>query len=439
MSGSHKTQMIFGAALLAALIIPPGTADAGRMGPEPLLLQFEQGYGVVAAEVVDANRVTAAEKYPTLYDVAFRVHEVAAQPIQGKAFALKPGDSITIRLTAGYACQIEWDVASALTKGKCYYLILHQNKNRTFEHARGASALRAVSKFEASETQYYARVRALAAEPKDRRLMAWINVVKNPTESERLRSDALAGVFEKLWGHDAGDDDGAARTLLRKIWNDDQANLSIALLGHLDYVLRGTTRGFEDSTDRRDVWLKNLLALTPERRKREKNENNIDNFAHSMLCDLAKSHPGATGKRLAAPLNDKNKEWPALYRRAISSGLLTAYQHADQADPKWERALHRYFVNTFTNGEPYPIRVAAADLAYFAGVRSPSNPGAGRWYSPDAKVMAALTACLERLKTEAGRPGASPEFGSGAHELAQVLHLLDGPRKPLVPPTPAGK
>src|SRR6202012_5426650 len=120
----------------------------------------------VAAEVVDAKRVTPQGAYPAFHDVVFKVHDVAAQPLQREAFALKPGDSITIRLSAGYACQIEWDVGSELFKGKCFYLVLRQKKDGSFEHSEGASALKRVAKIEASETQHYARLRALAAEPK---------------------------------------------------------------------------------------------------------------------------------------------------------------------------------------------------------------------------------------------------------------------------------
>src|SRR4051812_22019578 len=97
---NHPTQATIGVALLAALIVPPGVAYAGRLNSGPLLSQFEQGYGIVAAAVVDAKRVTAPDKYPTLYDVVFKIHEVAAQPLQGEAFAFNPGDSITIRLSA---------------------------------------------------------------------------------------------------------------------------------------------------------------------------------------------------------------------------------------------------------------------------------------------------------------------------------------------------
>jgi hypothetical protein len=406
--------------------------------PAPLLSQFEQGYGIVAAEVVDSKLTTPPDKYPALYDVAFKIHEVAAQPLHGEEFAFKSGDSITVRLSAGYGCQIEDGVDSVLARGKCYYLILRRKKDGTFEHPDGASALRGVAKIEASESQYYARVRALAAEPKERRLTAWVNVVTQPTESDRLRSAALAGVNTKLWPEaEAADPDGSSRAVLRQLWNDPQANLSLVLLQHLDYVLRGTSGEFEDSSDRSEVWLKTLLALTPERRKLEKDQNNIDNLAFFVLRDLAQRHPEATGQQLATRLNDK--DWPALYRRGISSGLMTAYQCADRVDPKWEPALDAYFIDLFTSGEPFPIRVAADDLAYFTGVKSSGNTGVRRWYSPSEKVRTALRAGIERLKTAAGRPDADQEFGFSANKLAGVLQLLDLPRKPLVPPMPAGK
>jgi hypothetical protein len=49
---------IIGGALLAVLFVHSGVAYAARMIPAPLLSQFEQGYGIVAAEVVDSKRVT---------------------------------------------------------------------------------------------------------------------------------------------------------------------------------------------------------------------------------------------------------------------------------------------------------------------------------------------------------------------------------------------
>lgn len=424
----HLTRAIVGAVLL---VVAPSNAFGARIGPEPLLIQLEQGYGVVVAEVVDAKPVKFRGKYPALYDIEFKVHEVAAQPLQGEGFAFNPGDSVTIRLSAGYGCQIEGDVGSVLPNGTCCHLMLRRTGDGNFEHSKGASAVRSVAKWDASESEFYARLRDLAGEPKDRRLSAWVNVVTKATEPDRLRAAALSGVDKRLWSDPkSADADKAALTALRTLWNDPQASLSFALMSHLDYVLRGASREFEGSSDRCDVWLKNLLALTPEQWKLEAMKNDIDNLTHSILSDLAKRHPDATAERVAAHLNDK--KWPAFYRRAMSNGLLTAYQYAVQVDPNWRQPIQTYFIDLMTNGEPFPIRVAAGDLEYFAGLKSPEKVGPRRWYSPDAKVRAAILVGVERLKAEAKRPGATKEFASAARELERVAKLLDA-RDPLVP------
>ncbi len=411
--------------LVAILGVSAHPANAGRVGAAPLLSQFEMGYGVVAAQVVDAKRVTAEDEYPAIYDCSFKVYDVAAQPLTGEVFPLHSGDPLKIQLSAGYACQIEYDVESALAKGKRYYLIIRKGDDGKFEHAEGASALRAVEEFQDAENQYYVRVRGLAAEPEKARLMAWVKVVKNPTESERLRSDALSGIFMRLWPgtHAAGGMD--ARSSLRKVWSDPQSNLSFALTVQLDYVLRVTDRGFEDSADRRDVWLKILLTLTPERKR---DDNSVDNMAFSVLNDLAKKHPSATGEQLAAKL--LNKEWPALYRRAIASGLLTAYRFADRVDPKWELIIQSYFIDLMKTGEPFPIRVAAGDLEYFAGIKSPGDSAVKRSFVPDPKVKAALSTAVDRLTAASRQPGANQEFKVAALELARVVQALDAPRNP---------
>ena len=285
---------------------------------------------------------------------------------------------------------------------------------------RGASALGAVEKFDATDIPYFARIRSLAAKPDDSKLMAWVEVVENPAESDRLRADALAGVFTWLWP-DAGPatNTSPARASLHRIWSDPKSRLSVMLLDQLDGVLQLTDRSFKGSAERCDVWLKNLLTLTPERKK---DDNSLDNLAFGVLEDLAKTQPDATGEQCAKQL--LNKEWPRLYRRAIAVGLITAYGHAVRADPSWEPAIHAYFIELLNNGDPFPIRVGAGDLEDFTGT------GVTRSYRPDATVKAAMRSAVNRLTTASARPGADQEFGNAAHELARVLQSLDGPHKP---------
>ncbi len=422
MCGQRRTRPIILVLLLATSSISARIANAGRKLSGPLLSQFEEGYGIVAAEVADAKLVNAESEDPATYRCTFKVHEVVAQPLDGKVFTLHSGDSIELRLSAGYACQIEDDPKSALAKGRRYYLVIRKNGDGQFEHADGASALRGVEKFDDFDTRYYARIRGLAAKPNESKLMAWVEVVKDPTESDRLRSDALAGVFTWLWPAVDAADSAQARVSLRKVWNDPQSRLSITLLEQLDYVLRVTDRAFEGSTDRRDVWLKNLLTLTPERKK---DDSSLDNFAFVVLGDLAKKYPDATGEQLAKQV--LNREWPLLYRRAIASGLVTAYCCADRVDPNWKQTIRSYFIDLMNEGEPFPIRVAAGDLEYFASGKSPSGSGIKRSYLPDDKVKAAMRRAVSRLTAASTRPGADQEFGNAAHELARVVQSLDEP------------
>jgi hypothetical protein len=286
----------------------------------------------------------------------------------------------------------------------------------------------------------------LAAKPDESKLMAWVEVVKNPAESDRFRCVALAGLFTKLhpmcscinhlgskpdelsrvftkyWPHDSAAGAADARNLLRKIWNDPQSNLSLELLTYLDYVLRGTDRKFEDSDDRRDVWLKKLLTLAPERKK---DDNNIDQLARSILCDLARTQPGATGQRLAAEL--PNKEWPPGFRAAIAAGLLSAYEHADRVDPAWEPPIQTYLIGSMEEGEPLPIYFAAAAVEYFAGAKASGSSETKRFYVPDAKVKAAMRLAFDRMTTASVRPGADRMFGGAAGALADVIKTFDDP------------
>jgi hypothetical protein len=248
--------------------------------------------------------------------------------------------------------------------------------------------------------------------------MAWIDVLKRPTEPERLRSAVLAALWSKLWRRD-GPFSAEVRKSLLEIWNDPKSHLSFSLRSQLDGVLRMMEPTFEGSDDRRDVWLSNLLTFTPELRKHDNRANNI---AHSVLRELAGKHPKATAQQIANQLLSPG--WPALYRRGMACALLTVYQNAEQVEPKWKWTLDAYFTDLMQDGEPFPIRVAAGDLE-----RS-SDSDVRRSYTPDAELMAALKAGVERLQSASKRPGADPEVALAASELARVIKLLEARSNP---------
>jgi hypothetical protein len=427
MSHQPKLSAFFVLPLVGLLSCFWGVAHAARIAPSPVLTLLENGYGVVAAEVIDAKLVTTTKDYPAVYDIDFRIHQVAAQPVTDAPFRLLPGESLRIRATAGYACPIEDDPASVLAKGTRYYLILHRTADGVFRHAGGASALRPVSQFSASDDQFYASLRGLASEPAAHRSMACADVVKNPNESDRLRIAVLSALFYKLWPYDTSGDPQVRATLL-KLWNDPNSHLSVSLLQSLDWVLKASdrTRTFENSPQRCDVWLKTLLASTPAPGK---DDNNLDNTAGGVFSDLATKYPDVVARQLIPQLS--NKHWPPLFRRSIACGLLTAYTTAEEADPSWESSLTAYYIDLIKTGDPFPIRVAAGDLENFAGVNPSDRIKTQRTYLPDADLKAAIKDGVNRLTAASTQPGADTEYGVAALTLQQVARRLD------VAPNPA--
>jgi hypothetical protein len=96
----------------------PGFSSAARMGPDPLLAQMEQGYGVVAAIVEKATLVPPRKDYPTCFDVRFKVHAVLAQPVTGGARPAKVGSRLELRVCVGYGCIVEMWGGGKICRGR---------------------------------------------------------------------------------------------------------------------------------------------------------------------------------------------------------------------------------------------------------------------------------------------------------------------------------
>jgi hypothetical protein len=402
----------------SSLLCISNTARAARIIPSPTVCLLESGYGIVAAEVFDAHKVNGPNAGYEINDVHFQVDHVVVQPVSGKAFSLQPGGAFSLQISSGYGEQLELNVASALSMGKRYYLIIRQLDDGKFELADGASIMTPVEKFDQTTDGIYQRLGALAAEPEANRLNAWVQVFASPTEPERLRMEVLGGIWWKMWTHPPAGPT-ASETLLQ-VWKDPNSNLSHQSMNQLDYVLRATNTDFPKSTQRCDVWLKTLLTLTPDMKK---DDNNRDNLAYFILRDLGQQNPEVVAPQFAAQVT--NKQGPALYRRSIAGGLLTAYVNTEQADPELEKTLQSYFVDLMQDGDPYPIRVAAGDMEYYATVK-PSSPIPGqRQFLPDDALMAAMKGGVLRLTAASKSPGADIEYKVSARELSRVVQELD--------------
>ncbi|HET6250017.1 MAG TPA: hypothetical protein VFE47_20165 [Tepidisphaeraceae bacterium] len=77
---------------------------AGRHIPEPLIVQFQEGYGIIAADVDHVTAIKSEEPGYQEYDCTFVVRAIPAQPIESqKAFPAHIGDKVVVRLDVGYA------------------------------------------------------------------------------------------------------------------------------------------------------------------------------------------------------------------------------------------------------------------------------------------------------------------------------------------------
>ena len=405
--------------LTAVLLGAAGPALSARFIPGPILLCLTNGYGVVSAEVTTARCTNGADQYPASYDVTFKVHEVLVQPLRSGGSALRSGDKVELQISAGYACQLEDDPKSALATGKAYYLVLKQNGDGSFVAEDGASAVQPVSGFDQATDKVFQRLGALAAVAEGTRMAEWIQVLKDPAESDRLRSEVLYAVREVAW-RSHSEKSTEVHTALLAIWNDPKSNLSVQLMEGFDYALRLTGKSFDESPERRKVWLTKLLTLTPEMKK---DDNDRDNNAFSMFCNLAITSPSGVASELEPQL--MNKDWPPLYRRGIASGLLSCYVNADSPDQQWEKTLRAYFIDLMQEGDPYPIRVAAGDLEFYSGAASNLPKGVKRRYVLDTEELAAIHSAVARLTTTSARPGADQEYSVAASELARVSKVLD--------------
>src|SRR6185312_12625444 len=230
-------------------------ARAARILAEPLFCQFEDGYGVVAGEVAAASSVSKSGDHPQYIDVTSKVRSIVAQPTEGAPLVLRAGDPIKIRVSAGYACQVEDDPSDDFAAGRRYYLIVKHLHDNAYEHCDGASAMWRVERFTNSDRQFIDSVRQMAAVPGPRRLQRLIEVLGDPNASDRLRGQADAGLWPRLWLNRLSTVDREKTVKsLREIWKVPHSNLRFSLMYGFDRLLLVSDPSFGKSVDRADVW-----------------------------------------------------------------------------------------------------------------------------------------------------------------------------------------
>jgi hypothetical protein len=410
MCSTVQSRILVGIVQIITLLISPA-AFAGRSSPLPLLKQFSDGYGMVAAEVVSITPVGHEEPLQRSFEFVFKVKQIIAQPVVGGPFSFTPGDSLSLPLTVGYGSTIE-DSPKA---GDLYFLTIKRSGAGSFEHADGSGAAHQMKPFTKSEAAFYDRIRSLAAIPKAEQLDRWLAVEQDNTVPDAVRREVLCGIeIPEPWE----DKDFPPQNLrkihvsLQRVWNDPGDTHSYWHANSLDFMLTKCDRTFENSVVRLDGWMRQLFARTPENLK---NDNDRDNFAQQQLYRLMDTYPKELGNRLIAEMN--NRQWPAEFRLSIAGALLGQILHSEHSQPEWEPALQKLYAELLADSTPWVVRLVTAHISRGHVDNNLHKPR----FRADADVVRALRNAYSRMKEIVSHSDGDPNAAVAVHDIEVFL------------------
>lgn len=418
-------------ALIVLLTIGQGALYAARVIPEPFLIQMEQGYGVIAAVVEKATELPVSEKEKNVvrvYDVRFRVEEILAQSIVGGPLPARKGSTIDLRLAVGYGSEIEnfcvfsTNGSEVLGEGKRYILTVKYNKkNRTYEHARGASAAHGVTSFDPDVRRFYRKIHEIADAPPDGRVKRCRQLLLEATAGSSMEAALRCAVLQWLLNRaEKSRDEGRVgpdrptksevvetRRLLMRVWTNSTANYIIEDLIDLDYYCRAMVPSFDESAERREVWLKHLFAPIPGGAPadiRARVHERVDR-GFFLLSDLAKKQPKLVGLYLVKELNSNN--WPMLFRIYIAMQLRRLYEFETNVDPLWEGALQTFYEKAIAVADAEGLSSLASAFSTKPHV---SRRGKGRGFKARFSLEESLGKALQRMREEERKATATRQF-----------------------------
>lgn len=413
--------------VIILLFAVPEPSNAARILPRPLLIQMEQGYGVVAAVIEKATRVSPAKDYPTYFDVRFKVYEVLAQTVTGGPLPAKAGGTLNLRVSVGYACLVEmWGGGRPLAVGQKYLLTVKYNKKSgEYEHAYGAGAARMVEDFTPQSKTFFAKIHALARLSLTQRLKQCRDLVSKPEADPELRSQALWWVRERVWHGEKDQERQETAKALLLAWNKPTGANSIDFLEELDYALRIVSFSFAESEEREDIWLAHIFAPIPVGPAKQQDEiaRKRGAVAYWTLRDFGRTHPKKTGDRLMKEL--AKADWPVELSLRVAGCLQTIYEEEKEAEPAWERALQSYYPRAIASADGWGLRCLTMNLLDHPH-RNKSTMF--RTFRPGPATERSLREALERMQKQA-RTMPQGEAQVAIYDIEEVLEQLKSGQK----------
>ncbi|GEM_PF-3953953 len=425
--------------LLGLAVGLPGDRAWGLwMSPKPMVQQFEESYGIIASEVIEAKHVEVdpAKTYPDDYDVTFRVVRVVADPIHGEAFALKPGGTFVVRVSVGYACALEsWgetDKAELTHPGgplaagaKYYVTVKHAHGNGTYELTQGASVLETLKAFDEEHEKDIGVIRGLALMTAGDRVQACYKILLDKATSEFLRNAALVETREQARKPEADETRKKATTeVYWKLWRENAAawdDHSLALLASSMHVVIG--KEFMESPEYRERWFERMFAPLDKLKGAELQKECIhrNNTAGFAIRGAGEVTPIPVGERLMKEMADTS--WPMDIRVDLANYLLWMHDHVETPVPQWEPFLQEMLPKLIDDSESWPLRLLADGLRISAAA-SDTDRGKKRTFAPGPGILAALQRAHQR-EVEASRK--DPEHRAAVVAIGEALKAMGHP------------
>jgi hypothetical protein len=418
-------------ALLAAMA--PATR-AGRGVPEPVLKQFEEGYGVVAAEKSPDSTERGSDG---TYGVTFRAIKVVGETVRiHPRLGLKAGDLFNMLIAVGYGRPVErfgeWDANGnplgeriPFAPGARFYLTIRPSNFGTFEHARGADAAIRVQRFDDNSDTRFARLRAVADMPFDRRWDETLSIAANPKEDHDLRQQALQYFAQYFIGNGLPGEEYVDRAAqrFRAMWRAPQSTFAADdLFRSLDRALaKFAWADFAKSPERREKWFDRIFQPPPAGAAHDPVRLKQRRDLSYMLAQFAQDDPAGVGARIIAEL--RGDKWPATFRNHLAGLLLRMQLETRTPEPEWEPELQTAFARLSVDlSDPQDFRMMSGTLHYAATaeIRPSYEGGVNRHFILREASRTALAARVASLHAHA-KPGDPDQSDLASQELDGAL------------------
>ncbi len=423
---------VFFLILLAALsvITPAQSAWGGRGTPDPLLKQFEDGYGVVAAEVIAAQKLPSDEKEKSLdgtYVVKCRVVKMVADTVgTHPRLGLKVDDKFDAMIGVGYGDPVEQYDQSPFPKGARFYLTIRPSDNqKTFEHASGAGAALSVPRFDDVSDACYARLRTVAELPFDRRWDEILTIAADAKADVVIRGHAL-GYLARYFVANGLPGEQYVRQAHDRLWamwrGPASAFSDDGLFQSLDHALANFAfADFGKSPERLQKWMDRIFAPPAPGMANDPATIERREGLTYMLPRFAVDNQAEVGSRMITELKTGN--WPPTFRNHLSGLLLRIYLESFRPEPAWAPALQDSFSHLATDlTESIDFRLVAWQLRDAATTEIKPFPEIGmrRHFQLSEANQKLLAQRIPALQARA-KPDDPDQSALAAQELKQAL------------------